>query len=197
MAVQSLKKSGIINFAKYRSMLAGNFSGDYELIETQILGSNAASVTFSNLGVYSSAYKHLQIRIAARSSDSAPGVGVYSRLNADAGSNYRAHYLLGNGSAVLNGGLNVGTTGLSGIISAGGSAANNFGVAVIDLLDPYSTTKNKTLRTLTGITDAAQNRIDLHSALWMSTASLTSWQLLPELGNFVTGSRFSLYGMKG
>jgi hypothetical protein len=91
----------------------------------------------------------------------------------------------------------LGTTGLSGIITAAGATANNFGFSVIDLLDPYSTTKNKTLRTLGGITDAAQNRIDMHSALWINTASLTSWQLFPELGNFVTGSRFSLYGIRG
>jgi hypothetical protein len=173
------------------------FASDYELISTTILGGTAASVTFSNLGDYSSTYKHLQIRVAARSSDANPGVGVYSRLNADAGSNYRAHFLLGNGSSVLTGVLAVGTTGLSGIITAAGAAANNFGIGVIDLLDPYSTTKNKTLRTLAGITDAAQNRIDLHSALWLNTASLTSWQLFPELGNFVTGSRFSLYGIRG
>jgi hypothetical protein len=169
----------------------------YELIETQILGSAASSVTFASLGTYSTTYKHLQLRFVARSSDANPGVGVYSRLNADAGSNYRAHYLLGNGSSVLSGAVAVGTTGLSGIITAAGATANNFGIGVIDLLDPYSTTKNKTLRTLAGITDAAQKRIDMHSALWINTASLTSWQLFPELGNFVTGSRFSLYGIRG
>jgi hypothetical protein len=177
--------------------VSGVVPGDYELIETQILGSAASSVTFASLGTYSTTYKHLQLRFAARSSDANPGVGVYSRLNADSGSNYRAHYLLGNSSAVLGGALAVGTTGLSGIIAAAGSTANNFGIAVIDLLDPYSTTKNKTLRTLGGFTDAAQKRIDMHSALWINTASLTSWQLFPELGNFVTGSRFSLYGIRG
>jgi hypothetical protein len=178
-------------------LASSTFQSDFELISTTVLESAASSVTFSNLGDYSSSYKHLQIRAAARSSDAVPGVGVYSRLNADAGSNYRAHYLLGNGSAVLSGVLAVGTTGLSGIITAAGATANNFGIAVIDLLDAYSTTKNKTIRTLTGITDAAQNRIDIHSALWINTASVTSWQLFPELGNFITGSRFSLYGIRG
>jgi hypothetical protein len=176
---------------------SGGVEGTYELIQTQVLGSAASSVTFASLGTYSTTYKHLQVRFVARSSDANPGVGVYSRLNADAGSNYRAHYLLGNGSAVLSGVLAIGTTGLSGIITAAGATANNFGIGVIDLIDPYSTTKNKTIRTLTGITDAAQNRIDMHSALWVNTASLTSWQLFPELGNFVTGSRFSLYGIRG
>jgi hypothetical protein len=170
--------------------------GTYELITTTVLGTTAASVTFSGLGAYASTYKHLQIRVAARSSDANPGVGVYSRLNADAGSNYRSHYLLGNGSSVLSGTVAT-TSGLSGIIAAAGSTANNFGVAVIDLLDPYSTTKNKTLRTLSGFTDAAQKRIDLQSSLWINTASLTSWQLIPELGNLVAGSRFSLYGIRG
>lgn len=176
---------------------AGVAEGTYELISTTVLGGTAASVTFSGLGAYSSTYKHLQIRVAARSSDANPGVGIYSRLNADAGSNYRAHFLLGNGSSLQSGVVALTTTGLGGIIAAAGSTTNNFGVCVLDLLDPYSTTKNKTLRTLGGFTDAAQKRIDLHSALWINTASLTSWQLFPEFGNFITGSRFSLYGIRG
>jgi len=186
----------LIPFGILSSAGAGVAAGTYELISTTVLGGTAASVTFSNLGDYSTTYKHLQIRYAARSSDANPGVGVYSRLNADAGSNYRSHYLLGNGSSVLSGSVAT-TSGLSGIIAAAGSTASNFGVAVIDLLDPYSTTKNKTLRTLSGFTDAAQKRIDLQSTLWINTASLTSWLLLPELGNFVSGSRFSLYGIRG
>jgi hypothetical protein len=40
----------------------GGVAGDYELISSEILGTTAASVTFSSLGDYSSTYKHLQIR---------------------------------------------------------------------------------------------------------------------------------------
>jgi hypothetical protein len=38
----------------------------------------------------------------------------------------------------------------------------------------------------------------LNSGLWRSTASVTDIQLFPNVGtNWVTGSRFSLYGIKG
>jgi hypothetical protein len=173
---------------------AGGVQGDYELIETNILGSAQSSITFSSLATYASTYKHLQIRIAARATVANPTAGIISRLNADSGSNYNGHFLLGNGSSVSSGTTGTTTSALTGVISAASATANAFGAVIIDLLDPYSTTKNKTFRTLGG---SASARIDLHSALWINTSSITSWQLLPDGGNFATGSRFSLYGIRG
>ena len=197
MAIKSLQHSSITDNIFYRSMLAGNTAfdpGDEFLLEEQVLSSSAASVTFSGLEQYAGVYQHLQIVVVGRASLAGASVGVYSRLNADSGSNYNGHFLLGNGSAVSSGTTGTATWGLSGLISANAMTAGNFGAAVIDLLDPFETTKNKTLRTLGGATEA--NRIDLHSALWMNTASVTSWTLYPEAFNWLTGSRFSLYGAK-
>ena len=136
----------------------------------------------------------MQIRLAARTTGATASNAVYSRFNADSGSNYNAHFLLGNGSSVSSGTTGTTTYGLSGIVSASGAGANEFGAGVLDLLDFSSTSKNATLRTLAGTT--SNNRIDLHSALWIDTSAITSWELLPELGNFVAGTRFSLYGIK-
>ena len=75
--------------------------------------------------------------------------------------------------------------------------ANAFGAGVYDILDPYSTTKNKTTRLFGGrgfVT--GDHKIVLASGLWRNTASVTSIDLVAN-DNFVTGSRFSLYGIKG
>jgi hypothetical protein len=171
----------------------GVVEGDYELIQTQILGSATSSVTFSNLGNFSSTYKHLQMRMTVRTDGSI--FEGYVRLNGDTGNNYAYHQLVGTGSSVISGSA----TGISGMSlfanAVSASPANSFGVSVFDLLDAYSTTKNTTARASMGI---GAEFIYLRSGLWLNTASITSIQLLINgSGNFVAGSRFSLYGIRG
>jgi hypothetical protein len=173
---------------------AGGVQGDYELIETVILTSNQASVTFSNLGNYSSVYKHLQIRSLARNTRAETADGLYINLNAST-TGYANHSLVGNGSAVSSSAETSQAQMTLASITSANSAANNFAASVIDLLDAYSTTKNKTLRGFSGLTD--RNLVQLNSGLWNNTASVTSIKLQSFAGNLVTGSRFSLYGIRG
>ena len=168
------------------------FASDYELIETSIVsGSSTASVVFSSLGTYSSTYKHLQIRGTAKTNQGAIFDLIKVQLNGDTGNNYARHALLGNGSTVSSSGIS--STGFVNFAAQGNSTANVFGGFVFDILDAYSTTKNKTTRALAGVTE-----IRLSSGLWMNTASLTSVTLSPEFGSLlIEGSRFSIYGVKG
>jgi hypothetical protein len=169
----------------------------YELIETSILTSSASSVTFSNLGTYSSTYKHLQIRAVARTSFNATnGDALRLRFNGDSGANYSVHNLDGNGSSVTSSAA----TGLTGAplqrVPAALDTANSYGALVTDLLDVYAA-KNKTVRNLAGFTGSF-NRVFLNSSAWFNTASLTSIEVGSANGaNLVAGSRFSLYGVKG
>jgi hypothetical protein len=176
---------------------AAGIGSDYELIESQILGSTAASITFSSLGAYSAVYKHLQLRLMARSNGPFGDDAIRLRLNADTGANYSYHVLGGNGSTVTSGAA-TGQTGTFPVQIAGSSsAANIFGGGVIDILDAYSSTKNTTVRALSGLTGAA-NLILLRSGAWLNTASITTIGLTPIDGStFNVGSRFSLYGIKG
>ena len=171
-------------------------AGSYELIESVILSSNQSSVTFSNLGNYSSTYKHLQIRAVARTDRSGNGDNIGMRFNGDTASTYNWHLLAGTGSSVITS-SGATTYMLPGWVSANNTTANAFGAAIIDLLDAYSSSKNKTIRSLTGL-GATETNIRLMSGLWRSTSSVTSTTLFPVDGtNFVSGSRFSLYGIKG
>jgi hypothetical protein len=174
--------------------LAGSgagFDSSYELIESVTLGSSQGSIVFSNLGTYSSTYKHLQIRYAAKQSNST-SVGIYGRFNADTAGNYSWHYLAGNGSSVSSSALTSTTSMLVGS-AFGTGTANAFGGGVIDILDSYSTTKNKTVRSLEG---RATEWVALESGSWRNTASITSITLFPDVYTFSTGSRFSIYGIR-
>jgi hypothetical protein len=176
---------------------SGGALGDYELIETSILTSNQSSVTFSNLGTYSSTYKHLQIRFAARTASGGADDSARIRLNGDTGSNYALHQLLGTGSSVISTNAASQTGSNIGIIAGGTAPTNSFGLGVIDILDPYSTTKNTTFRALTGLPDSS-NLISLRSGLHISTAAISSITLTTaSAANFAVGSRFSLYGIRG
>jgi hypothetical protein len=171
------------------SAAGGEVAGPaYELIETSIVsGSSTSSVVFSSLGTYSSTYKHLQIRILGRTSTtSAEGrVRINSTLPV-----YR-HVLLGNGSSVSS--VANANNGLIAPFTQSTDTANAFGASVIDILDPYSTTKNKTVRVLNGVPSI----IHLFSALYEFTTAVSTIEIDTTAGNFVAGSRFSLYGIKG
>lgn len=175
---------------------AGGAAGSYELIESVILGSDTTSVTFSSIPT--STYKHLQLRATMRSSRSAATDSLRMRLNGDAGTNYAAHRLVGNGSTVSSAasiGDNIwdidafpGNTDTSG----------SFGLFIMDIIDAFNTSKNTTIRHYAARIGSANQLIRLTSGLWLSTAAVTSISLDQNVGpNWITGSRFSLYGIKG
>jgi hypothetical protein len=175
--------------------LAGSGGGvdtDYELIESVILGSSQSTITFSSLGAYSSTYKHLQIRATARKSNTDNTQLI--RFNGDTASNYAVHFIYGNGSIVQSASGTSATAIVNYPFAGSGYTANAFGVYVMDILDAFSTTKNKTIRQLSALSNT---EIQLVSGLWINTASLTSITLTSASGDLVAGSRFSLYGIKG
>jgi hypothetical protein len=170
---------------------SGAVAGAYELIETEILGTAQASVVFSGLGAYSSTYKHLQIRMVTRSSaasNSQPAL----QINGVSSTAYSEHQLDGNGTTVSSFGAGSTTRIPFGIPAQSGDASSAFTAYIVDILDAYSTTKNKTIRVL-----KTNPRVSLHSGAWFNTASVTSLDVFMEFGNHITGSRFSLYGIRG
>ena len=166
-------------------------AGSFDLLETQVLGSTAASVTFSSLGTYSN-YKHLQIRMVARASRSGATTDPLI-VNLNSTTQTYGHHLFGNGSSASSG--NIATSySLLDAITGATAATSAFGACVIDILDPFETTKNKTIRALTG----ANTVVSLSSTFWNFTTAVSSIELSAfSATNFLVGSRFSLYGLKG
>jgi hypothetical protein len=168
---------------------AVGFESDYELIETSIVsGTSTSTVTFSSLGSYSGTYKHLQVRAVASSAASNNDARI--RLNEITSASYSHHNLVGTGSSVAAA-ASTSDTSINAFY-LGGTAV---GAAVIDILDAYSTTKNKTVRLLQGNTGST--RVALSSGALLTTDSITSVSLLSNAGVWAAGSRFSIYGLKG
>ena len=198
MAIKSFTRSTIENNIFYRSMLAGNTAydpGSEFILAEEILTSSQTSVTFDVSSV--TGYQHLQLRIAARTDRALHIDSAMMQLNSDTSTSYKTHFLYGSGTSVTsyaesttNKFYAARTTG-----STGGTSV--FGAGVCDILDAFNSSKYTTTRLLTGLTTSSGSEIYLFSGLWMNTAPLTSLTLLPNIGsNFVSGSRFSLYGLK-
>jgi len=175
-------------------------AGSYDLLESQVLTTSQASVTFSNLNNYASTYQHLQIRYVAKS-DRSSGDGndaMIVTLNGDSGANYNSHILIGDGA--VNSGFESYQNAMeyTYIAGTGGNITGVFGSGVMDFLDAFETTKFKTRRTLfNNSLGGSYKAVGLSSAMWRNTAAITSITFDQRYGsNFVQGSRFSLYGIK-
>jgi hypothetical protein len=176
---------------------AAQVGGSYDLLETSILTSNAASVTFSNLGNYASDYQHLQIRATLRDTRSGFSAAIYSmRFNGDTSASYTSHSLGGNGSSVSSGRFGETDQMLLGVIPSSNAEANNFGATVVDILDPFETTKNTTVRALTGTHTSGVREIGIYSGVYFKTNAISSITVFSQFGNLVQFSRFSLYGYR-
>jgi hypothetical protein len=180
----------------------GGAGAAYEWLETISVGTAVASVSFSNLNsTYGSTYQHLQLRFTGRATEADTSSAFGIELNSDTGSNYARHRLL---ASVVGGTLGVrsdaSTSQASMVqvahISGDSATANIFGAGFIDILDPFETSKNTTVRLLSGFVVSGDPRVGLSSGFWNNTAAVTTIKLTPRSGNFAIGSRFSLYGMR-
>lgn len=173
---------------------------NFESIATVTGTGSSATLTFNSIP---SGYKSLQIRYIGKSTVLS---GIYSyniRFNNDTGTNYSCHHVYGqNGSAVSATGLSSQssiTTNASLIPSSAASYANTHGVGIIDILDYTSTSKAKTLVSMSGVDVNASTvgeYIDLYSGLWFATpTAITSISFILNSGNWTTSSSFALYGV--
>ena len=187
----------LIPFGFWAASGAGGGGGAYDLLETTTLTSSASSVTFSGLGSYSD-YAHLQIRIVARNDSAYNGGTAYLHMNSDTGNSYSRHYFQGNGSTVTAVGQADRDFMDAGQTAGGNLGSNIFAASVTDILDFSSTTKKTTMRTLSGVAGGTFNVVKFGSALYNNTAAVTNLNFYAgSTDNFVAGSRFSIYGIKG
>ena len=198
MGVYSLTKSSIRDWVKYPNMMAGSveLSSDYLIAET-LIASNTASVTFDVSTLAAQGFKHLQLRTVSRNTNGATNSDLYLRMNGDTGSSYVWHLLGGTGTGTEAAYGAAGTFLRIGGTAGDLNTANVFGCSVVDILDAFSSSKNKTTRSLAGIAGSF-NRIVMWSGLWLSTAPVTSLTVTYDAGYYMMpGTRLSLYASKG
>lgn len=197
MSIKSVK-----NKTRSGSLLIGNapfIPTDFESIATAISNGTETSITLSSIP---STYKHLQVRVLGRNNIAAADASfAFMQVNGDTGSNYTRHELWGDGTSVNVSGA-ASTTGMQyATIVRNNATSGIFGVSIIDIQDYANTTRNKTFRFLTGNDRNGAGLLALFSGAYLSTNAISSLTFVPNnIGGaqtFISGTTFSLYGIKG
>lgn len=167
-------------------------TGSFESIAT--VTPSGSDVTFSSIP---STYKHLQIRAIAKTTRNDASVDtMYFRFNGDTGSNYNVHTFSADGSSVTSSSYPGTTIWGTWSLTDAQSQANTFSPVIFDIIDYADTNKYKTTKSLGGSDKNGSGGTGQFSGLWRNTAAITSIRIFAE-GNFVSGSSFALYGIKG
>jgi hypothetical protein len=177
----------------------------YEWLETQVLGTAVAFVEFTNVNTnYASTYQHLQVRMTTKSTlaSGSERQATFMRFNSDTGNNYSRHvFFSSDGAGTVGSAANASISYLElPNTPTSLSNTNGFSGSVIDILDPFETTKNKTIRSIGGYMTSASafyHKIMITGSTWYNTSAITTIRIYLDANSFSIGSRFSLYGMKG
>lgn len=159
-----------------------------------VLTSTSSSISFNSI---SGSYTDLVILISARTDR--PTVQqdpIKIRFNgASVDTNLSYTYVYAVGTSV---GASAGSSyGLIGYATCAGSTSNTFSNIEVYLPNYAGSTNKLISSTNANETNAtSSNELDVIATSWNSTAAITSITLLPNTGpNFVSGSRFDLYGI--
>lgn len=163
----------------------------WTLIESQTLSSSQASVTLGSGGSLPQTYKTLMLVHSLRTTGTG-GQAILLRPNADTTGAWRM--LEGSGAAAASysssANINIGET------NGTGQTANTFtnGMAIIP---NYTSSANKPIA-VDAVTEnnAATAYQDLTANLWSSASAITSLVVTTAADQFVSGSTFTLYGLR-
>ena len=172
--------------------------GAYDALSTvTVPAGGLAAIDFSAIP---NTYKHLQIRILARTASGGTADGLLMRVGTngsiDTTSTLWGHNLMGDGSSATAGSRSATNIELVQT-TASSSTSGMFGVAIIDLLDYANTSKAKTFRSLTGQDQNGSGQVRLMSGSYgANTNAVTDLRFYSAFANVAQYSQFTLYGVK-
>ena len=147
----------------------------WEVIDSQTLGSAAASVTFSSIP---QGYRDL-VLVFGGSTASDDYLGL--QFNSDTTSSYSVVRAYNTLSGTFN------TT--YGLISSGDVSIDN--LQIVQIMDYSATDKHKTFLSRSN----NSGYVAMHAGRWANTSAITLVKIMTGLGaNYVAGSTFTLYG---
>jgi hypothetical protein len=165
----------------------------YEPIATNTLGSNATSVTFSSItGTYTDL---ILITSAPTVGGGNNSRGYRFELNSDTGTNYSQTWLSNSTSTPTSTRESSQTRGRIGGIS---ESASDVTTVITTFLNYSNTTTFKTvLSRSSNLNTNGDTNVFAGVSLYRSTSAITAIKLtMSDNSNFVTGSVFTLYGIK-
>ena len=167
----------------------------YTLISSNVLGSSAASVTFSAIP---STYTDLVLKISARQQvDGSTTTYPFAfAVNANSGTSHSYTTLRGTGSSAGSfRGSNQPNIDFN-YTSAELSTSNTFGSEEIYITNYASTSVNKPLSLFSvSENNNTSAQMSATAAIYRSNTAITSLIFATYVGNFVSGSSFYLYGI--
>ena len=179
---------GILN-----SQAAAGGAGAFDWLETS-RPTGTGTLTITGLGAYSD-YQHLQIRMLAESDFTNNLYNVNVRFNNDTSTIYSGNYMYAQSGNTWGGSAFVSSNDFS-IRQILSPKFNSYaGASIFEIYDFASTTKAKTLKALSGAA-TYQNKITWQSGLYNSTNAITSITFISQSGNFLSNTRFAIYGWK-
>ena len=165
----------------------------YELIQRQVLGSSAATITFNSIP---QTYTDLVLLTSFRSSSTNPE-DSYIQFNGDTGSNYSFRRLYGNGSGVASDSVsNTATAARISRVNGSSYTANTFTNDLVYITN-YTANSAKDISVDTVEENNATGAHQMiYSSRWNGTAAITSFTINILSGvNFAAGSSATLYGV--
>ena len=156
-------------------------------ISKQVLGSAAATVTFSSIPA---TYSSLEVMMTSRGDTSASTINAFLQFNNDTGANYNNYVLISTfaGSVSATASPNV------CVFPAANVAANYTGTCRLLIPNYAGTVFNKALFTQAEWFQAPEG-VGAIGLSWNSTAAINRIDLKATAGNFVTGTTAVLYGI--
>ena len=158
----------------------------YEPIATQTLTSTVSTVVFSSIP---QTYTDLELSVSSLGDSATASVNV--RFNSDSGSNYSVTRIYGNGSAAASNRYSSQTSLQIGDYQLlSGSEVPLY----ICKINSYSnSTTNKTTLSRSNTTSYW---VSFQCGLWRNTAAINSITFVMGSGSFISGSVFTIYGIK-
>ena len=153
----------------------------YTPIATTTLGSGTTTVNFTSIP---STYTDL---VLVCNAFIANAFRIYN-FNGDTGSNYSYTYMTGNGSAASSGR----DTTAKIFVGYGGTTSTTPTVCTVNFENYANTT---TYKTVVARGSSSEQWVSASVGLWRNTAAISSFTIISDSANFLTGSTFTLYGI--
>lgn len=154
----------------------------YTPLATTTLGSAQSSVSFTSI---SGSYTDIQIIFAGAITSGFDAIGL--QFNGDTATNYSRTYMAGNGSAASSSRDSNQSSIQIGIM---GTEQSN---SIFNVMNYSNAT---TYKTALGRGNSSANATRAGVGLWRSTAAINRIDLIAGSSTFISGSTFTLYGIK-
>lgn len=175
--------------------LASEYKKGIGAIADTTLGGIAANIDMTSI---SGTYAHLLVVVYARGDTPAPTTGFNMQFNGDTAANYDYQQMVGSAAVIVNS-ENFASTRIShGAMPANSAGANLFNASVMFIPHYAGTANNKVVISINASKSGTStgNMLDYTQAgFWRSNAAINRITLFPAAGNFVAGTRVTLYGM--